>query len=112
MRSPIRWGGLRTKVIAWFLIPTIIILSLVALFTFNTYQCVTEDLVIERNQELARLLASQLSVKLAGYTHQLDVLSATAEVYQYRADPLTQQTILRLPSNPLWDFDGGGNSIN
>ena len=107
MRLHIRWGGLRTKIIAWFLFPTTIILSLVALFTFNTYQRVTEDLVIERNQGMTSLLANQLAVELESYIHQLDVLAATAEVYQFRPDPLTQQTILRFPSGPLQDFDGG-----
>ncbi len=105
--SKTRWGGLRIKLIAWFLVPTAIILSIVAAFTFDTYQRVTEDLVIERNQELTRLLANQLAVDLAEYARQLDVVAATAEVYRYRADPMTQKTILRLSPGPLWDFDGG-----
>jgi nitrate/nitrite-specific signal transduction histidine kinase len=107
MHLQTRWGGLRTKIIAWFLFPTTIILSLVALFTFNTYQRVTEDLVIERNQEVTTLLASQLAVELEGYIHQLDVLAATADVYQLRPDPLTRQTILRFSSGTLSDFDAG-----
>ena len=39
----IRWGSLRTKIIAWSFIPTAIILLAVAWVTFTAYQQVTED---------------------------------------------------------------------
>ena len=47
-------GSLRTKLIAWFFVPTAIILIAVALVNFNSYQNVTEDLVIERDRDLTR----------------------------------------------------------
>jgi hypothetical protein len=37
-------GSLRTKLIAWFFVPTAIILVAVALVNFYSYQDVTEDL--------------------------------------------------------------------
>lgn len=107
MQFRMRWGGLRAKIIAWFLVPTALILSVVAIFIFYTYQQVAEELVFERNQEVAQLLASQLAVDLAEYTDGLRVLAATAEVYEIRPDPLTQQVIIRFSIERLWDFDGG-----
>jgi nitrate/nitrite-specific signal transduction histidine kinase len=102
-----RWGTLRGKIITWFLVPTAIILSLVGLFAFFTYRRVTEDLVIERNRDLTRLLANQLAVDLAEYTGQLTVLALTADVYAFRTDPLTQQAVIRSTAERLSDFDGG-----
>ncbi|NLF02761.1 MAG: HAMP domain-containing protein [Anaerolineales bacterium] len=99
--------GLPTKIIAWFLVPTAIILSIVAFVTFRTYQQVTQDLVIERNHELTRLLASQLAADLSEYATQLSALAATADVYPLRSDPLTRKAIIRLSEDRLWDFDGG-----
>ena len=55
--------SLRQKIITWFLVPTAIILVMVAVVTFYAYQRVTENLVIERDRELTRL-----SADLASYT--------------------------------------------
>ena len=107
MGSGFGWGGLRGKIIAWFLIPTAIILAIVALFTFGTYQRVTEDLVVERNQEVARLLASQVAAGMDDYTTQLGALMATADVYAFRSDPLTQKPIIRFSTDRFVEFDGG-----
>ena len=48
-------SSLRIKLIAWFFVPTAIILVAVALVNFNSYQDVTEDLVIERDRDLTLL---------------------------------------------------------
>ena len=63
----IGWKSLRAKIIAWVFIPTAIILLAVALIAFQAYQSVTEELVAERNQELARLFATQISDALEEY---------------------------------------------
>ena len=42
----IRWGSLHNKIIAWFFVPTMIILVVVAAVIFYAYQQVTEYLVI------------------------------------------------------------------
>ena len=59
-----QWNSLSTKIIAWSFVPTAIILMAVALVTLNAYQEVTEDLVIERDREVTRLLAHQLVAEL------------------------------------------------
>jgi nitrate/nitrite-specific signal transduction histidine kinase len=65
-------GKLRTKILAWSFFPTAIILVAVALVNFYSYQRVTEDLVVQRNRELGRLLASRLSAELSELTLQLE----------------------------------------
>lgn len=106
MRKRPRWGGLRTKIIAWFLVPTIAILSGAALFTFYTYQRVTEELVLERSGEMTQLLAQQLSAEfLEIYSSQLGALLVDS---QFRtSDPVAQQEFLRQAAGRLEEFDGG-----
>jgi nitrate/nitrite-specific signal transduction histidine kinase len=100
-----RWGSLRTKIIAWFFIPTTIILVAVALVTFYAYQQVTEELVIERDQELTRLSASQLAANLGEYT---EILSTLARSVGLHASDLTaQRDMLKAARNRLAVFDGG-----
>lgn len=57
--------GLRTRIIFWAFVPTAAILLAVALTTFQTYQRVTEELVVERDRELTRLIAAELGRVLA-----------------------------------------------
>lgn len=66
-----RWRSLRTKIIAWSFVPTALILIIVALVTFTAYQRVTEDLVIERNQQLTRLLADQIAAQIEQHANLL-----------------------------------------
>ena len=65
------WRSLRVKIVAWSFIPTLIILSAVAVIIFVAYNQVTSDLVVERNRELTRLTASQLSSSLNEYGQAL-----------------------------------------
>ena len=46
------WSSLRTKIIAWSFVPTVIILSAVAWFTFYSYQKVVGDLAIKQYPEI------------------------------------------------------------
>jgi GAF domain-containing protein/HAMP domain-containing protein len=101
----IRWGGLRTKIIAWSFVPTAIILGAVALVTFVAYQQATEDLVVERNREVTRLSASQLNTELKAYANLLDVEARRTE---YRSeDPALPQEALKDAANRLAVFDAG-----
>ena len=43
------WNSLRIKIIAWSFVPTVIILSAVAWFTFYSYQKVIGDLAIKQD---------------------------------------------------------------
>jgi nitrate/nitrite-specific signal transduction histidine kinase len=100
-----RWGGLRAKIITWSFVPTTIILTAVALVTFISYQRVTEDLVLHRDQDVARLSAGQLATELAEYPDILSALARTADIYG--GDRATQRDALLNARNSLAVFDGG-----
>jgi nitrate/nitrite-specific signal transduction histidine kinase len=99
------WNSLQTKIIAWSFVPTAVILFAVAVVIFIAYRQVTEDLVIERNQELTRLSAGQLAAELARHTDLLDAEARMADIYQ--GSPSTQRAALSQASNRLSVFDGG-----
>ena len=101
----IRWGSLRTKIIAWSFVPTMIILVAVTVVIFYAYQQVTEDLVLERNQELTRLTASQFAAELKEYTDLLAAEARTSDIYGN--DPVAQRDALKGASNRLVVFDAG-----
>ncbi len=48
------WRSLRTKIIAWSFIPTLIILSAVAWFTFFSYQQVIGDQAMKQDQDIVQ----------------------------------------------------------
>jgi len=98
-------GSLRTKLIAWFFVPTAIILVAVALVNFNSFQNVTEDLVIERDRDLTRLWAGQLATNLEKFPKVLSDVSHTLGISkQSDADV---QASLAGASPQLSIFDGG-----
>ncbi|MCX6030982.1 MAG: PAS domain-containing protein [Chloroflexi bacterium] len=101
----IRWNSLRTKIIAWSFVPAAIILGAVALVGFYAYNRVTGDLVIQKNQEVARLSASQLARELDEYTGVLEALARLPDVYG--GVPATQRAALKAASNRLVVFDAG-----
>jgi signal transduction histidine kinase/HAMP domain-containing protein len=101
----VRWGSLRTKIIAWLFVPTAIILLMVALVTYYAYQQVTEELVFERDEEVTRLSAGQLATELTEYT---DLLNPLARAWHHHMDdPDALQTALSQDDNRLTVFDGG-----
>jgi nitrate/nitrite-specific signal transduction histidine kinase len=53
------WKSLRTKIIAWSFVPTVIILSAVAWFTFYSYQQVLGDLAIKQDLEIIQEKSAQ-----------------------------------------------------
>ncbi len=113
----IRWRSMRAKIIAWSFVPTAIILIAVAWVTFAAYQRVTEDLVIERNQELTRLSAGEFSAALAGYTGRLVEYSALfadllRTAYVFETEPAAQQEALQRARGRFQIFDGGVLVIN
>ncbi len=96
---------LRARIIAWSFFPTTLILLAVALTTFYAYQHVTEDLVIGRNQELARLSAGQLSSGFEEYSRLLENIARTPGLYD--GDTPQQRQALLYAANRLVVFDGG-----
>ncbi|MHB1294847.1 MAG: cache domain-containing protein [Anaerolineae bacterium] len=96
---------LRTKIIAWSFVPTAIVLAAVALVNYFAYQQVTEDLVIQRDRELTRLSASQMSSELGQYAQPLDLLARSPDLFQ--GDAAAQQDALSQARNELVVYDGG-----
>ena len=97
--------GLRTKIIIWSFVPTLVIMAVVALITFAAYQGVTDDLVIAKNQEVTRLSAGQLSAEIKAYTELLTEIANNTDMRQ--GNPFTQSAALQRFSNRLIIFDGG-----
>ena len=113
----IRWGGLRTKIIAWVFIPVAIILIVVAWVNFYSYRRVTEALVIVRNRELAHLLAGELAAELTGYTAPLveyaGLMAGLPRIaYAYEGELIVQEGVLRQARGRFEVFDGGVLILN
>jgi nitrate/nitrite-specific signal transduction histidine kinase len=96
---------MRTKIIVWSFVPTMIILVTVAITIFYAYQDVTQDLVIERNHELVRLTVGQLSANLQSYANVLNDEARIADIYGN--DSSAQRAALRRARNRLAVFDAG-----
>jgi len=64
-------GSLRNKIITWSLVPTALILVMVAVVNLYAYQQVAEDLVIERDRDLTHLSAKLLAIELTKYSDPL-----------------------------------------
>jgi PAS domain S-box-containing protein len=105
MSRGIRLGSLRTRIVAWSFVPAAIILTAVALVTFYAYQQVAEDLVVERNRELARLSAGQLANEIGKYRAILSEWAQSLDAAQ--RSPESLQTALGQDSNRFVVFDGG-----
>ena len=64
-------GSLRNKIITWSFVPTVIILTTVALVTFYSYQKVTEDLGMSQSTEVVRLKRNQVQTILEEVTNPI-----------------------------------------
>lgn len=108
MLPGIRWGSLRTKITAWFFIPTAIILVAVALVTFYAYQLETERQAIESGRELTGLAASQLATELADRKDYLGGLARAIHVHLMDTpnQPLISNALRRAGNHQLV-FNGG-----
>ncbi|MGI6209285.1 MAG: cache domain-containing protein [Anaerolineae bacterium] len=96
---------LRTRIVMWSFMPTTAILVAVAATILFSYQKVTEDLVVGRNQQLTRLSARQLASDLATYAADLTTLAHTAQITS--GVPSRQSAALSAASSQLLAFDGG-----
>lgn len=103
--SALRPSGLSRRIVAWSFVPTSIILLAAALIIFFAYERVTQQLLVERGAQLARLSAARLATELAEFPEALDSLARTSDVYQgAEAD---RRDALRGAANRLALFDGG-----
>ncbi len=97
--------GLRSQILLWSLLPTLIILVAVGYFSFWAYSRVTEALLEDRNRELTRLLAGQMSLELGEYVNTLGDLR-DARFGDYGARRSWEQVLFEAEPG-LRDFDGG-----
>ena len=102
-----RWqSDLRTKIIAWSFIPTALVLFLVGVTLYLAYQDVTEEFAIDRDIDLTRLSAAQLTGGFEDYVDRLWALSRYQAIQSN--DPIKMQTELENQSQRLVSFFDGG----
>ena len=97
--------SLRRKILTWTLLPAAIIFLIVAVVSFFATQAIAESLVIDRDRELARLTASELSTSLEEYPLLLSGVArdlTTANVSRPAV-----RSALSDNANRLAYFDGG-----
>jgi len=93
MRTPTRSRSLRTKILAWSLIPTVLALGAIALVSHFAYQAMAHDLVLERDRELTRLLAEQLGSQIVEYAGSPRGFVRAEGVYEQ--EMISEQTLFR-----------------
>ena len=106
MRSRMRRQSLRTKMIAWSVLPTAIILIIIAWVTRYAYQQVTEDLIIKRDRELTRLIANELARELGQHIKTLSILGRT----ERRTETVARNLVLEQVSGVVTPRMGGGGN--
>jgi nitrate/nitrite-specific signal transduction histidine kinase len=97
--------GLRWKIVAWSFIPTTVFLVAVAVVAYIAYQLVTESMLVERNQDLVRLSARQLSSELNGFSELLETAARTPGLLD--GSPEESQAALNTQANRLLVFGSG-----
>jgi nitrate/nitrite-specific signal transduction histidine kinase len=101
------WKSLQVKIVAWSFIPTVIILSAVAWFTFYSYQKVLGDLAAKQDWAVVHAKADEAHEALAGLLNDhlrpifFDVDTDPSLPLEVRA----QNILEHAPG--LEDFDGG-----
>jgi nitrate/nitrite-specific signal transduction histidine kinase len=101
------WNSLRVKIIAWSFVPTVIILSAVAWFTFYSYQKVIGDLAIKQDWAIVQSKTQPLFNAFFDITNPL-IVEIILQVDTQREAPLEvrAQNILD-HAQGIDIFDGG-----
>ena len=81
------WNSLRTKIIAWSFVPTVIILSAVAWFTFYSYQKVIGDLAIKQDWAIVQSKTQPLFNAFFDITNHI-IVKIILQVDNQREAPL------------------------
>ena len=105
MRSRLTHVRLRTRILAWSFVPTAAILVAVAVVAIYAYSSVTQDEAIQRDQELARLSATNLAAEISQFSLDLGALTRQADIAGGRTD--RQEEALAASANQLSVFDAG-----
>ena len=64
-------GSLRRKILTWTLLPALSVFVVVAAVGYFAAQALAEDLVLDRDRELARLSAAEVSASIQEYPELL-----------------------------------------
>jgi nitrate/nitrite-specific signal transduction histidine kinase len=101
------WKSLQVKIIGWSFIPTVIILSAVAWFTFYSYQKVIGDLAIEQYPTIIQPKAVAFSQALSGLANPilLPILMEIDTNHEETLEVRAQKILNR--AQGLDVFDGG-----
>jgi nitrate/nitrite-specific signal transduction histidine kinase len=103
-------GSLRRKILTWTFLPAAAIFLIVSAASFYLSQAVVEELVIDRDRELARLTAAELSASLEEYP---TLLSGVArDLSGVNLNGPTVERALTNNANRLTYFDGGAVLLN
>jgi nitrate/nitrite-specific signal transduction histidine kinase len=101
------WNSLRTKIIAWSFVPTVIILSAVAWFTFYSYQKVIGDLAIKQESEILNTIVIKAADGINGLINpSLQAIILNIDTNPELSREVRAQNILDRAPN-LDAFDGG-----
>ncbi|HSF82328.1 MAG TPA: histidine kinase [Anaerolineales bacterium] len=101
------WRSLRVKIIAWSFVPTVIILSAVAWFTFYSYQIVIGDLAIKQYPEIIQPKAVVFGQTLSGIVNPilLPILMDIDTNHELPLEVRAQNILDQAPGLEI--FDGG-----
>src|SRR5512146_1254499 len=86
-KTPV-WRRLAAKIIAWSFVPTAIILSAVAWFTFYSYQKVIGDLAIKQESDVVHTKLEQVTGALGRLIDPV-LIPVFRDILYYNKEPLT-----------------------
>ena len=101
------WNSLRTKIIAWSFVPTVIILSAVAWFIYFSYQKVLGDQAIKQDWAIAQSKAVEAHTAIANlFNESIRPIILTIDIDYEKLPEVRAQNILDQAVG-LDKFDGG-----
>ncbi len=101
------WNSLQVKIIAWSFVPTVIILSAVAWFTFYSYQKVLGDLAIKQDWAIVHTKGDQIYLEFAKLSNsRLRPIALNIDTNPELSPEVRAQNILD-QAQGLDIFDGG-----
>jgi serine phosphatase RsbU (regulator of sigma subunit)/anti-sigma regulatory factor (Ser/Thr protein kinase) len=105
MRARSRWREMRNRLLAWAVVPTVLVLAAAAIAAFLAFEQVREDEIVLRQRERAYLSANRLREEITKLSGELAVLARTEALYH--SDPAGQRQALVASRRRLSVFDGG-----
>jgi serine phosphatase RsbU (regulator of sigma subunit)/anti-sigma regulatory factor (Ser/Thr protein kinase) len=104
MKPAKRWRYLRTRIITWALVLTVLVLAIVAVVTYLAYSRVTQEEIIGRQREQVYLSANRMKEEMLKFSDELSALARTEVIYA--GDPVQQRAALQGFRRRLAAFDG------